>query len=56
MADTETPIERRKGATGVWIFVKETDDGRIMAMSEWGTVHFFTANLWYKLPAIPSPL
>lgn len=46
--------EQRQGNTGVWEFVLKTADGKILALSEWGTNYEFDEAYWLKLPLIPN--
>lgn len=47
---TENTIERRRGVTGVWKFVLTTGEGKILALSAWGTNYEFNAKQWAALP------
>jgi hypothetical protein len=46
------PPEWRQGKTGVWVFVMETPDGKVLATSEWGTNYEFAKAEWEGLPRI----
>lgn len=43
---------KRQGKTGVWTFVMATDDGKVLATSEWGTNYEFDLDHWERLPII----
>lgn len=47
-------IERRVGKTGIWTFVLRTEDGKIIARSEWGTNYEFNEKEWFELPILTS--
>lgn len=44
--------KRRQGKTGVWEFVLKTGEGKILALSAWGTNYEFDEAYWLKLPLI----
>lgn len=43
---------KRKGNTGIWTLVLETNDGKVLATSEWGTNYLFSKAYWEMLPLI----
>lgn len=45
---------KRQGKTGIWAFLIETPEGKIKALSEWGTVYEFDKRYWEKLPELPT--
>lgn len=49
----QMPPERRIGRTGIWTFVMETGDGKILATSGWGTNYEFTKAYWHALLIAP---
>lgn len=51
MNDTAT-TETRQGKTGIWTFVLKTDEGKILATSQWGTNYEFQEKAWSDLPLI----
>jgi hypothetical protein len=48
-----TQPERRIGNTGIWTFVLKTEDGKIIARSEWGTNYEFSESHWLALLIAP---
>jgi hypothetical protein len=42
--------QTRKGNTGIWTFVMITEEGNVMATSEWGTNYEFDPMYWELLP------
>jgi hypothetical protein len=44
--------EKRQGKTGVWKFMLETPEGKILACSEWGTNYEFAKKEWQDLPLV----
>lgn len=43
---------KRKGHTGIWTFVMETPEGKVLATSEWGTNYEFDKRFWEMLPVV----
>ena len=54
MSTQTEPIEKRQGATGVWTLVLKTDDGKVIATSEWGSNYEFAEKQWLELPLIEN--
>lgn len=53
MNEIESPaLEKRRGNTGVWTFILETPDGKILAAAEWGTNYEFEKAQWLALPVV----
>lgn len=44
--------EKRQGNTGLWTFVLETPEGKVIACSEWGTNYEFNKKEWEALPLV----
>lgn len=43
---------KRQGKTGIWTYVTDTADGKILATAEWGTNFEFNKAEWDALPVI----
>lgn len=43
---------KRKGNTGIWTFVMLTGEGKVIAISEWGTNYEFHPDYWAALPVV----
>lgn len=45
-------LEKRRGATGVWTFIHETEDGKVLAGHELGMTNVFEKAQWLALPVV----